>query len=305
MTDPEAPTRRPQKRIVSDALADEAKRSIIFGAGYQRPPHSARFKKGQSGNPKGRPKRLPPTSSNLPSTNDLVISTAKKLVTVREGTETRKISAIEAVHQAQYATATKGNAYAQKHIIERYDRTERERRAEITEEVVFWERYVSEQRQAIADAIAKRETPPEPLPHPDDIVIDHLNGVRFTGPVNKQQAADLKETLQLRDLLIMQDVWDRRSGAFQVSADSMNGPGSSCAIAQALNAIVPKRLRLSDQNFILQMMRFEGMPKRILLKELYRAWKDYGMPFHRGFIFPPLRRAKEAADLIHESLNAS
>jgi hypothetical protein len=48
----------PAGKHLSDDAIESVKREILFGAGYKRPPESGRFKTGQSGNPKGRPKKV-------------------------------------------------------------------------------------------------------------------------------------------------------------------------------------------------------------------------------------------------------
>lgn len=61
-----------------------------YEVGYARPPESHRFKPGQSGNPKGRPK----------GTSDLlthVTEELKRKVTISEGGRTRKVEKGKAV----------------------------------------------------------------------------------------------------------------------------------------------------------------------------------------------------------------
>lgn len=77
----------------------------------------------------------------------------------------------EAVFRSQIASALKGNAYAQKHSIERYARAERERTREISERNEIWERYAASWREQIAETERKGDTPLTPLPHPDDVLI--------------------------------------------------------------------------------------------------------------------------------------
>jgi hypothetical protein len=59
---------------------------------------------------------------------------------------------------------------------------------------------------------------------------------------------------------------------------------------------------------LFQMMRYESMPKRVLLKELYRSWRAIGVPAKRGRTLPPLRVGKQmieqTIDLINNNYRA-
>ena len=75
------------------------------GSGYGRPPEHTRFKPGESGNPKGRPKQ----SKNLKS---IIQQALTSTVTVRENGRLRSVSKIEGVVLSQLERALKGNEKA-------------------------------------------------------------------------------------------------------------------------------------------------------------------------------------------------
>jgi hypothetical protein len=73
--------------------------------GYKKPPEAARFKSGQSGNPRGRPKGSRNFKTDL---NDLM----SKRITVREDGETRHISRQEAILLSLFSKAARGDVRA-------------------------------------------------------------------------------------------------------------------------------------------------------------------------------------------------
>ena len=287
---PEAP------RLPKEAVED-AKRQILLGAGYKRPPEHTRFKKGQSGNPKGRPKRQDAGLSGSPVLNELIRKENERLVTIREGDELRQMSTFELTLRAETKSAASGNAYAQKHKIERGIQADREHRAEIEESNAFWRKYVDWHREQIAEAERKGEPPPALLPHPDDVIIDDETGVRFIGPVDEVGVARLAETIKVRDILIMQDALDR---CLTEDLEGDDQPGTALLFATLLDNSVPARFRLSKAEWTEHMMRHDRMPKRALLKAVYGAWKALGRRVPRGRTLPPLRWGEQAAATVFD-----
>ena len=276
---------------------ESAKHEILRGVGYERPPVSTRFKKGQSGNPKGRPKKK--ICADSPETRDLILREARRLVTIREGEESHQISKIEGVIRAQYVSAIKGNnAYAQKHVIESFARAEQEHRSKIAEDVRFWTHYVETYRSIIEAAEKEGQEPPSPLPHPDDVVIDEETGVRFIGPTDEAGLMLVQENCALRDVLIMQDALDHR-----LAGDTDDEKlGTALLFATVLDQGVPKRFRLSDVEFALRTLRYRGTPKRRLLREVRQAWAGLGRAVPpRGWTMPPLEAGMEILEASYDA----
>jgi hypothetical protein len=84
-----------------------------YAVGYRKPPIKSQFQKGKSGNPRGRAK-TPAISDMAP----LIESILAESVKVREGEQTRIVSNLEAVLQAQLALALKGNPAAIRKLFE-------------------------------------------------------------------------------------------------------------------------------------------------------------------------------------------
>jgi hypothetical protein len=84
------------------AASDGGRQPISYEVGYKRPPVHSRFKRGQSGNPSGRPKG----SQNLSSLIDKIL---KEQVSLREGAEVRKVSKAEAILRGVIVGAMKGD----------------------------------------------------------------------------------------------------------------------------------------------------------------------------------------------------
>ncbi len=74
-----------------------------YEVGYRKPPKRTRFKPGQSGNPRGRPKG----TKNLKT--DLMEELGEKIV-IREGDQSRRVSKQRAVVKTLVARTLKGDA---------------------------------------------------------------------------------------------------------------------------------------------------------------------------------------------------
>ena len=154
-----------------------------FEVGYGKPPQASRFRKGQSGNPGGRPrkKKAPPTEIIHDSESDAILrKELDRLVdfTDRDGTRKRNIQ--EVIRLAQIKAAIGGSPIAQRDLMNEARALEareaaraaeaEEQRREVLEKVVKW-RKIQEDKWAAAERDG-REEPDKPWPHPEDILIN-------------------------------------------------------------------------------------------------------------------------------------
>jgi Family of unknown function (DUF5681) len=87
------------------ASKQDPRNSIGYSIGYRRPPIHTRFKPGQSGNPKGRPK-------GIKNPSVLLQRILKEKVTLREGDKVTTIPKMEAMIRRLIAKALMGDAKA-------------------------------------------------------------------------------------------------------------------------------------------------------------------------------------------------
>lgn len=172
--------------------------------GYGNPPKQHRFKKGQSGNPGGRPRNSLNRKTVLIRTlNDCVVAEAERFVSVQEGGVSIKMTVKNAVMRGIADRARKGDAVHTKMFLQMVSAVEQvkaERLEAIFDAVcVYKEHY--EQEFKICDI---RGIPrPEVFPHPDDIQLNLLTyEAEFAGPMCADEQKRMDGLIAERDRLI-------------------------------------------------------------------------------------------------------
>jgi Family of unknown function (DUF5681) len=169
---------------------------------YRKPPVEHQFKKGTSGNPKGRPKKkaMQPGFGALGTADRLAamaLDEAGRRVTVREGDKVSEVPAMQALLRTMFRAAAQGDTKAGRQLLEVIARAESAR----TEKALAILQSAAEHIEKCAPIFEKHEReglpPPDIYPHPDDFIIDEVTGeVTIDGPTTKDEAGARKAVRQ-------------------------------------------------------------------------------------------------------------
>jgi hypothetical protein len=178
-----------------------------FSVGYSKPPEEHRFKKGRSGNPKGRPKKarqLRPSSRNLLGSDEpttrMILELGSRPVRVRGANGTTDMPVNEAIIIAMQQKTLQGDRNAQRDYLNMTRSIERDQRSRDLEYFSEALDYKLAASREIARCKKLGIDPPTFLPHPEDIEIDPRNGtVLFLGPVPLEEKRGWDLMLARRD----------------------------------------------------------------------------------------------------------
>jgi Family of unknown function (DUF5681) len=161
-----------------------------YEVGYAKPPDASKFRKGVSGNPRGRPKG---TKNKLPALSEermkaIILEEAYRTITVRDGTKNVTVPIARAVLRSLAVNAVKGQHRSQRLFSELLASVETARLTFYNE----WMETVIGYKRRWDEELTRRRVLgithlPNPIPHPDGIKIDlKRGGARFTGPLTKE-----------------------------------------------------------------------------------------------------------------------
>jgi hypothetical protein len=182
---------------MTDDLTSEDKKKRHPG-----PPKEHQFKKGMSGNPEGRPPKRPRDATEMPKgipgfvfDSEFKEYFRKELardIVIKEGEKAEKLPTLQAIARSLNVDAVKGNFKAIQLVVEMVRQDDEDRAAakmELLRTAVSYKEYWATER---ARRARTGETGPEPVPDPDDVIINRRGDVIIKGPVllEQKQAMD-------------------------------------------------------------------------------------------------------------------
>ena len=182
-----------------------------YEVGYGKPPTSTRFEPGRSGNPRGRPKgsRNKQAGVGQERLKEILLAEAYRSIRINDGERQIKVPMAQAIIRSLAVNAVKGQQRAQRLFTELLSATERADRRLADEWMDMAITYKVEWERELERRARLGITGPEPLPHPDHVIVDIRGGTaEVRGPATREEKAEW-------------DMWVERREIFEAELDEL------------------------------------------------------------------------------------
>mgnify|MGYP003648395211 CR=1 FL=1 len=284
-----------------DAEENESGSETRSEVGYGKPPRDTRFKKGTSGNPKGRPRKPKPRPirfSDAPS-DGFFEEEAYRTITLRENGQPIKLPTTQAVMRSLAMEAIKGKRLSQKLYLERVEHAEEKHFRNKIERYVELKAHKRRGEQILAECERKGIAyPDDQLPHPEDIVLGPDAGeVSVTGPSTPEDVVYCEHTAAFRDHLLLRSTHARK---MREGPRFGEGDRSICSfhfIAVLFDKWLPRRYRWRDGAEMSLLVEYGSLPRRQREKRIVTDYAYLLETMPKPLAVAPEARQRFAADI--------
>ncbi|MFO1015078.1 MAG: DUF5681 domain-containing protein [Caulobacteraceae bacterium] len=174
-------------------MADEEEK-VERAVGYRNPPAQHRFKKGVSGNPRGRPRKTGRSSKaarvSPTQLEDILLAEAMRPIQLRENDQVIEMPMIQAVIRSMGVAAIKGSHRSQTALASMVQAVEEKRYEDLKSLFASAVEYKDRWQREFEECDRRGVPRPEPVPHPQEIVLDSGTlRVKFNGPESPDEKA--------------------------------------------------------------------------------------------------------------------
>ena len=274
-----------KKPKIPPHVIEDIKGSIIHGVGYRSPPKQHQFTKGQSGNPKGRPRKEKLESSHVsfpPGSNAAIISRVlSEDVTVTKNGRRHKISKAEFVQRNTEKQAAAGSVLATRDLRNQLLADDARKQLDLEANYDFWRLYLRQREKSYEDAAKTNSLPKEYWVDPEDIIFHAKAPVEIRGPVEQKEVAFfelISNFIQLRMLEWHGRILYGKNWSEKDDFDSY--------ILFMLLTRLPKRLERDCRAYWESFAEAHILGYRWFSKERELAWQKFGKPAPKHFLDP-------------------
>jgi len=247
---------------------------------------------------------------------EALLKEAAREITIASNGRSDTVRMDEVVTRKMMQMAANGGQHSIGNAIYQINMAQRLKQKKIDEEVELGWKYKAHQQRLLDGAIRQGSDLDTVLPHPDDIVVEEGAGFEVLGPSDRAELSAAKRDCERRDAAILQAALEERLGTLPSQAGrkpSADPPDQAALVlANILNNALPRRFQKSNLQMTMDLMRYQGLPKRELLKRAHQNWAALGQAKPRGWRLPPaealvssLQRVLPAMMALYPEVKAS
>jgi hypothetical protein len=210
---------------------------------------AGQFQKGQSGNPKGRPRKsAKDQTDDVPEarhpTRTLLRREAQRKIVMRTAEGETRITVLEGVLRATMQKAAQGSVFAQRTVLQLMHREDDRYHLEQQAEFDRWYDYKKNCETIEEDARKRGVEVEDWLIHPDDVVLNETNlSVRIVGPVTEEGHALMRVASQLQELAYEMVLFTDEAERCSVAGKPNGRIGGYMLLYLLAREVLPPRLR--------------------------------------------------------------